>query len=372
MTEVSIVRCNNYDPVLVQESVKKSIDLIGGITKFIKPKSKVLVKPNLLMAIEPESGVDTHPEVVRAVIKVLKEINCKIYVGDGPSVWGNQVENVQEVYRRSGIKKVCADEDVALVEFDKKRMREKFPLTTLLDDCDHLVSIPKFKTHGLTLLTGAIKNLFGLVPGTFKTELHKNYFGINEFAKIMVDILQEAKPALTIIDGVVAMEGEGPATGGKLRNLNLLFAGSDCVALDSILAQIMGVKPLDVLSTKEAAARGLGVADIKNIRILGETLQEVTGAPFVLPSTSRSLKIIPSSVINIAKKLIRYYPCVEMDNCISCAACVDACPSKIIEMKNKRIVFNYKKCIACFCCQEVCPASAIKVKRSLIARLIGL
>jgi len=372
MTEISIVKCNNYDPDLVQEAVKKSIDLIGGIAKFIKPGSTVLVKPNILMAIEPEFGVDTHPEVVRAVIRILKGISCKIYVGDGPSVWGSQVKNVQEAYSRSGLKKVCEEEGVDLVEFNKKRMRNKFPLTTFLDDCDYLVSIPKFKTHSLTLLTGAIKNLFGLVPGTFKTELHKNYFKVNEFAKILVDILQEAKPALTIIDGIIAMEGDGPATGGKLRNLNLLLAGSDCVALDSILAQIMGVKPLDVASTNEAVARGLGVADIKNIRVLGEKLQEVTGKPFALPSSVMSLKRIPRTVVNLAKKLIRYYPCVEQDNCISCAACVDACPNKIIQIKNKHIAFDYSKCIACFCCQEACPASAIKVKKSLFARLIGL
>jgi uncharacterized protein (DUF362 family)/Pyruvate/2-oxoacid:ferredoxin oxidoreductase delta subunit len=369
---VAIVKCQDYEPVLVQEAIKKSVDLLGGISKFIRPGSKVLVKPNLLMAIEPTSGVDTHPEVVRAVIKILKTINCRIILGDGPSVWGNQIKNLDDVFQRSGVKMVCQEEDVELVDFDKRRWRGKFPLTVRLDECDYLVNIPKFKTHNLTLLTGAIKNLFGLVSGTFKTELHKNYFEKEDFADILVDIFQQARPALTFIDGIVAMEGDGPGTAGKLRNPGLLFASPDCVALDSILAIIMGVNPLDVLTTKEAATRGLGVADINSIAILGEKLKDVVGEPFLLPSSSSIRKKIPRPVINLAKKLIRYYPCVEQDNCIMCSACILSCPNKIISKKNNRIVFDYSKCIACFCCQEACPAAAIRVKKSIFAKMVGL
>jgi uncharacterized protein (DUF362 family) len=121
---------------------------------------------------------------VRAAIKLLKEIHCQIYVGDGPSVWGVQAENVDYVYEQSGIKKVCAEEDVELVRFDKRRWRGKFPMTTWIDDCEHLVSVPKFKTHEFTLLTGAVKNLYGLVSGTYKTELHKKYYQREEFSRI--------------------------------------------------------------------------------------------------------------------------------------------------------------------------------------------
>ncbi len=370
-SQVALIRCSSYDPLLVQEKVRQAVKLLGGISAFIKPKSRVLVKPNLLMAKEPEFGIDTHPEVVRAVIKLLQEINCQISLGDGPSVWGNQVENVDQVYERSGVKRICAEEGVDLVRFDKRRWRGKFPMTTWLDNCDHLVNLPKFKTHDLTLLTGAIKNLFGLVPGTYKTELHKNYFYAHDFAKIVVDIYREAKPSLTVIDGIVAMEGDGPATSGKLRELRLLLAGVDCVALDSILALIMGIRPVDVLSTKEAAARGLGTADINSIEILGEKLRDAIGEPFLLPSTSITKKL-PRPVIELAKALIKYYPCVERDNCIRCAACIQACPTQAISMQDKGIVFKYSKCISCFCCQEACPAAAIKVKKSILAKLIGL
>lgn len=369
--KVSLIKCPNYNRHLVQDSVKRAVDLIGGLSSFIKPQSKVLLKPNLLMAKEPEAGITTHPEVVRAVAGLLRDINCKIFLGDGPSVWGSQVENVDEVYERTGMRRVCGEEGITLVRFDKRRMRKKFPLTTWLDECEYVVNLPKFKTHDLTTLTGAIKNLFGLVTGTYKTELHKNYFAANDFSKMLVDIYEEVKPSLTIIDGIVAMEGDGPATSGKLRNTGLLLAGSDCVALDSILGLIMGLEPSDILTTQEAAKRGLGVADINSISVLGEKLEDAVGEPFLLPTTSIQ-KNITRPIAKLAKKLIKYYPCVERDNCIECAACIEACPNKAISVKKNSIVFDYSKCIACFCCQEACPASAIKVKKSLLAKVIGL
>ena len=371
-SKVSIVKCKNYDSSLVFEAIKKSIDLLGGISVFIKPKSKVLVKPNLLMAKPPESAITTHPEVVRAVVKILKSIDCKIYLGDGPSVWYRQVENVDEVYEQTGMKMLSKEEDIELVKFDKRRWRGKFPLSAWLDSCDCLVSIPKFKTHDLMILTGAIKNLFGLVSDVYKTELHKRYYAGNDFAGILVDIYEEARPALTIVDGIVAMEADGPGTSGKLRNPGLIFAGSDCVALDSILALIMGLSPLDILTNKEAAKRGLGIADINSIDIFGEKLEDFIEEPFQLPTTSITKKI-PRPVIEIAKKFIRFYPKVAYNNCNLCKACIDICPNKAIStINNERIIFDYSRCISCFCCQEVCPNSAIKVKKSIFAKMIGL
>jgi uncharacterized protein (DUF362 family)/Pyruvate/2-oxoacid:ferredoxin oxidoreductase delta subunit len=371
-TQVSLIRCLSYQPDLVRESVKRGLSLLGGISAFIKPKSKVLVKPNLLMAKQPEYAITTHPEVVRAVLRLLKEINCKIIVGDGPSVWGYQAENSDNVYDLTGIKKVCLEEEVELVKFEKRRWHGKFPLTTWIDECDHIVNVPKFKTHGLTILTAALKNLFGLISGTYKTELHKNYFKPEDFAKAIVDIYEKAKPDLTIVDGIVALEGDGPATAGKIRPTGLLLAGADCVALDSVLTMIMGLKPLDILVTKEAVARGLGIADIDNISILGDHLKTFMDKPFILPTTSIQQKMISPIIMKFVKKLIRYYPAVEMSNCIKCQTCVKACPTKAIRLIKKGIVFDYSKCIACFCCQELCPASAIKTKKSLFAKMIGL
>ncbi|MFH1202360.1 MAG: DUF362 domain-containing protein [Candidatus Omnitrophota bacterium] len=369
--KVSLVKCKNYEPSLVFDATRKSIDLLGGMASFVTPRSKVLVKPNILMAIEPEAAVDTHPEVVRAVIKLLKELDCQVYLGDGPSVWGNQGENINWVYEKSGMKRIAEEEQTELVSFDKKRWQGKFPITTSLDNCDSFISIPKFKTHSLTILTGAIKNLFGLIPGTFKTELHKNYFDRQDFAKILVDILEVARPALTIVDGITAMEADGPGTGGKLRNQGVLVAGSDCVAIDSVLALIMGIKPNDILTTKEGARRNLGISDINSISVVGESLIDVIESPFILPTPSLSSRI-PRPAMELAKKLIKFYPYVERRNCTLCTACIDACPNKAISIRNDKIIINYRKCIACFCCEEACPYSAIKIKKSLAAKMIGL
>ncbi|KPK97293.1 MAG: hypothetical protein AMJ95_09765 [Omnitrophica WOR_2 bacterium SM23_72] len=370
-SKVCVFPCLSYDPALVEETVRKAIEALGGISCFVRPKSRVLVKPNLLMAVEPKKHVTTHPEVVRAVIKILKDLECEVVLGDGPSVWGSQIDNVGEVYNRTGMTKVCEEESVALIEFDKRRMRDKFPLAAVLDECDHVVNVPKFKTHGLTILTGAIKNLFGLVPGTFKTELHKKYFDKEVFSKMLVDIFQEVRPVLTVVDGIVAMEGQGPGTSGKLRNLNLLLAGADSVALDSVMARIMGVDPLDVPTTKEAVRRGLGVADIHSIEIQGCEWAHIAGRPFMLPSSSKRRKI-PKPILNLAIKLIRYYPHVKQDLCTKCGACIEACPEKIIRIHNGRLTIDYSKCIACFCCQECCPASAITLRKSLLAKIVGL
>lgn len=370
-SEISIVKCKSYDSELVFKAVKRSLDLLGGISNFIKPGSRVLVKPNMLMAKEPEFGICTHPEIVRSVIRLLKEIDCKIFVGDSPSVWGNQIENVDQVYEVTGIHRVCDEEGVDLVKFEKRRFHKYFPLTTWLDNCDCVVNLAKFKTHGFTLLTAAIKNLFGFVVGTYKTELHKNYFTTESFSKMLVDVFQEVRPSLTLVDGIIAMEGDGPATSGKLRESGIIVAGADCVAIDSVLAHIMGIKPHDVVTTKEASGRGLGVAELENIEIRGDKLEDVKGEPFIIPQASMKQRL-PAPVVKLAQKLIKYYPCAERDNCIRCAACIKACPKKIITMKEKGIVFDYSKCIACFCCQEVCPAKAIKIKKSLFARIIGL
>jgi len=369
---ISVVKCNGYEPVLVEQALKNTVDLLGGITCFVKPGSRVLVKPNLLMSKQPDCGITTHPQVVKAVIHILKEINCSIIVGDGPSVWGQYIENVDEVYNLTGISKVCQDEAIELVNFDKRRMRDKFPLTVWLDDCDYLINLPKFKTHEFTLITGAIKNLFGLVSGTYKTELHKNYFDPSEFAKILVDIYQEARPALTIIDGILAMEGDGPATSGKTRQLNLLLAGSDCVALDTVMAKIMGITDREVLTTKEAALRGLGESQLSKIMIQGEDINKLNIRPFILPATSAKINKLPGFLKKMLKSLIRYHPYSLKQKCTRCGHCVNVCPKKCITLIACGIYVDYKQCIACFCCQEACPEAAIGVKKSILAKLIGL
>ncbi len=369
--KVALVKCKDYTPLLVEEAVRKSVGLLGKITDFIRPQSKVLVKPNLLLAKEPEFGITTHPEVVRAVIRILKGNNCQVFVGDGPSVWGNQIERITELHERTGMKRVCQEEGVELVNFEHWRWRKKFPLSTWLDECDYLVSVPKLKTHDLTIMTGAIKNLFGLVSGHYKTALHKKYWEAQAFCKALVDIYEQAKPALTVVDAITAMEGDGPATGGKLRQLGAVVTGCDAVAVDSVLAVIMGLRPQDIFSTKEAGLRNLGVVDLDSIAVLGDKLEDVASSPFLLPATA-GYKKIPLPIIKLARKLIRFYPQILQDNCTKCLACVKSCPEQIMSLRDNRIVIDYRRCIACFCCHEACAFSAVRVKKTIPAKMLGL
>ncbi|RJP28164.1 MAG: DUF362 domain-containing protein [Candidatus Omnitrophota bacterium] len=371
-SKVSVVKCNDYSLDAVYNSVKEAVGILGGLDKFIRPKSRVLVKPNLLMAVPPETAVVTHPSVARAAIRLLKELDCRVVVGDGPSVWGGNIENIEDVYRISGIEHACREEAVELIDLKKRRWRKKFPLAAVLDECDHVVNLPKVKTHNFTVMSCAIKNLFGLVSGTYKTELHKIYFEQDDFADMLVDIYEEVKPCLSIADGILAMEGDGPGTSGKPKALNLLLASSNAAALDSVVSLIMGMNPQDVPTIRKAASRGLGPADMDNIEILGQDIDSIKDKSFLLPQASFVKGKIPKSVLRLAKSLIKYYPCVERDNCISCAACIRACPNKCISFKREIISFDYKNCISCFCCQEVCPKSAIKTKKSILAKLIGL
>ncbi len=374
-SEVSIVRCTTYNQEELFVQVKQAVELIGGLDKFIKPGSKVLLKPNLLMAIEPEAAITTHPEFIRSVIRLLKEINCKIHLGDGPSVFGENSEDILKVYQQTGIKKITDEEKIELVIFNKRFMHSYFPLTTWVKECDYVINLPKFKTHSFMLLSGAIKNLFGLVPGTFKLECHKNYFQQEKFAGVLLDIYQAVKPALTIVDGISAIEGNGPATSGKRRDLGFILAGADSVAIDVIMAKIMRIQPDCIFTNKEAARRKLGNTDLNNIEIKGEKLSSCIIADFKLPDVSLKQVLVnkfPGFVANVLKKLITIQPLVDSDLCRLCEACVKNCPQKTMSVQEGKLVIDYSQCISCFCCQEACPHGAIAIKKSFLAKLLGI
>ncbi len=373
--QVSIVRCASYDRELVCAKVREALELTGGIMRHVKPGSKVLLKPNLLMAIEPERAITTHPEFVRAVIKLLKEIDCKIYLGDGPSVFGGNIEDIVKVYERTGIKKIAEQENVELVIFTKKFMQGYFPLTTWLKECDCLVNLPKLKTHNFMVITGAVKNLFGLIPGTFKLECHKNFYQPEKFARMLLDIYEIAKPALNIIDGIHGIEGDGPATSGTRRDFGLVMASSDAVAIDVALAKIMSLPSESVFTNQEAARRKILSADLGNIEIKTDDVPDFAIADIKLPRVSLKQTLVyklPAPVANILKRMISFHPKIDSDACQLCEACIKNCPQKTMAKKDGRVVIDYSRCISCFCCQEVCPYAAIGTKKSLLARIMGM
>ncbi len=370
-SDIALVRCLDYSSSSVERAVRQALNLLGGIDKFIRPGSRVLLKPNLLMARGPESAIVTHPEVVRAVIRLLKDVNAKIYVGDSPSAWQAERGRIQLVWEKSGIERVTQEEGVELVRFAQSRWYEEFPLTTWLDKVDYLISLPKFKTHDLTILTGAVKNLFGLIPGRYKVELHKRYFTPLAFSGMLLRLYEITRPALTIVDGILAMEGEGPGSSGLRRSMGLIIAGRDCVSIDSVLSMIMGLRPEDIPTNLQARRKGLGVVKIEDIQIRGEALDEFKGKPFRLPVTTFKYKL-PRPLIQLLRRLIYFYPIIDSERCGRCFACSQICPQSAISFHKEKAIIDHFRCISCFCCQEVCPNGAIRIRKSLVSRLLRL
>lgn len=370
-SKVGIKKCLDYHTENVERALREALSLIGGIASFIKPSARVLLKPNLLMAIEPDRAITTHPEIIRAVIHILKEINAEIYLGDTPSVFGKSEDlAIEEVYKKTGMYKLASEEGIKLVELKEKNFKKGLPLTGFLDNVDAVVNIPKFKTHGLMILTGAVKNLFGLIPGLSKSEMHKKYFRAHEFAAMLVDVYQAVLPVINIVDAVEVIEGDGPATSGEKRRAGLILAGADAVAVDSVLARLMNLMPNDIPVIKEAQKRGLGNSALASLEILGESLDDVIIPDFKLPKTSLVYKI-PKPVFNLIKKLLDYRPRINPKICIRCKKCQTICPKQVITIEPK-IKIDYSGCIRCFCCQEVCPVAAISVKKSFTARMLGM
>jgi len=365
MVKVSLVRCEDYDTVKVYDAVKKSIDLIGGIESYVRPGMNVLLKPNLLSARPPEDAVDTHPEVVRAVVRLVKSCGATPAIGDSPGGYGS---NIDEIFEKSGIKKVSEEEGVELKRFTSSKFVDGIPIARHVLDADCLISIPKLKTHSITVLTAAIKNIFGTVVGLYKAECHSRAPREEDFSRMVAKVYSLSKPNLTVVDGVMGMEGDGPSS-GIVRKMNLIMAGSDAIAIDSCIAKIMGIEPLDVLVTKEAYERGLGEADFSKIEVAGDDINDFIVKDFKLPQTT-PLKFLPKSIINGLASLIKFKPYIDSLICRRCNLCKITCPVNCVTIEEGYCTIDYSKCVCCLCCHEVCPYKAINIKRNILTRMV--
>ncbi len=365
-SKVALIRCDDYNSGDVHDAVKKAVDLLGGISSIVKQGNRVLIKPNLLSAKPPESAVDTHPEVVRAVIRLAKEAGGAVEVGDSP---GGSIKKMADVYVASGIKKICEEENVKIISFNRAKKIKGIPIALAPLETDVFISVPKFKTHSLMTLTGAVKNVFGIVPGLSKTQCHKMAPHPVPFAKLLVDIYSYSPPHLTIMDGITAMEGEGPGPAGTPKKMNLVAVSTDAVSMDAVLSKTVGLEPFDILTTKEAHRRGLGNGNIEDIEIVGDDLNQFIQPDFKLPKTS-VFRYMPNFLMWFVAHFIKLRPVSKPDQCTNCGLCIKSCPVGAISSKNGALKFDYNKCILCLCCHEFCPENAIFIKENLLARVI--
>jgi uncharacterized protein (DUF362 family)/Pyruvate/2-oxoacid:ferredoxin oxidoreductase delta subunit len=372
--QVCIVKCAQYDRDLVYRSVGRAVGHLGGMGAFVKPGARVLVKPNMLVAKAPEKAVTTHPEVVRAVVRLVKEAGGAPVIGDSQGF--GSFKRIAEV---SGIGAVAEEEGAELVELHEavtvqgKGTFKHFEVAREVMRADAVINLPKAKTHGQMLLTLAVKNLFGCIPGRRKAQWHfKAGVDRSAFATMLVELHGIVKPRLNIVDAVIGMEGNGPGNGVP-RHMGLLAVGTDAVAVDFMLSEILGV-PADRLPTNKAAKKlGLAPDGLGDIELLGDFVgpYQARVEGFKLPSTSSMEWTIPEPVRRLLKDALTTRPKIDRLKCQLCMMCHSACPAGVISEGEGGLSINYRECIRCFCCQEVCPVGAVEVAEGWLLRYLG-
>jgi uncharacterized protein (DUF362 family)/Pyruvate/2-oxoacid:ferredoxin oxidoreductase delta subunit len=371
---VSIVRCSDYSEKSVLVAARKAVELLGGMDAFIKRGDRVLLKPNLLVAKTPEKAVTTHPSVVKAVIQLVRDAGGAPMVGDSPAI-----EGLAKVASKAGISDVVREMHCELVDFDDgvavkgthRGVFTRLEVARAVMDSDHLINLPKLKTHGMTTMTLSVKNLFGCIPGTKKIQWHLRA-GVNRhyFVQMLVDIYGIIRPRLNLIDAVVGMEGEGPS-GGSPRKIGLIFAGSDGIAVDATICKVLGLPPRSLLTNRIASGLGLGTSRLEDIEVVGEGIEEVEVRGFRLPRSTEPQWGLPRPLRWLLRNWFTAKPSVRRDLCKLCELCVEGCPPGAMAKVNEKIDVDYSQCIRCFCCSEVCPEGAIGISRGWPLRLIG-
>ena len=363
--QVSIVKCKDYEQNLVYQKVKEAVDLLGGMENFVAPGQKVLLKPNLVAGRPPDKCVTTHPSVVRAVALLVSEAGATPLIGDSP-----QLGAVEKVINKCGIEDVARELGVDIVDFEPVTVQnpggkifKSFTVGKIIKEVDGVINIPKLKTHALTVLTLAVKNLFGCIPGARKAQWHvkTHEAGIEYFAQAILDLHYFVNPVLNIVDGVMGMEGMGPGFGDP-RHLGFLVAGPDGVAVDRIICELLSIRVNRIPILTVALREGYGVGKLEDIHVVGEKVEDLRVSDFKLPRGED----LPTKIIGIFKKPLKAYltthPVIKQEQCAACELCCKACPLHCIAAEEGALKIDEDSCIQCLCCIEICPNGAIDLK----------
>lgn len=362
----------------VEEFLRSGLQELGGMEAFVKPGQKVFLKVNLLMKKRPEEAVTTHPSVVEAVVRLVQEAGGIPIIGDSPG-GPYTVGALQGIYARCGLKEV-AEQTGAELNFDvgqevvthpDGKLVKSLTITKSVWDADVIISLSKLKTHAMMTFTGAVKNLFGVIPGLLKAEYHFKMPEVMQFADLLVDIATWVKPAVSIMDGIVGMEGDGPSA-GQPRAVGALLMSENPFALDVAATHLIGLKPENVPTIMAARERGF-VSRIEEVSLVGEPRSLWRIQSFVVPK-SMSLNFIdrvplPSGARRFILNQVRPKPLFNHDQCVGCADCVKNCPPQALRLNDqKRPEIDIEACIRCFCCQELCPHQAVVISKPGLAR----
>ena len=376
--KAALIRCESYDQQEVDRAVAEAFALVGGLSQWIKPGMTVAIKANLLMKKKPEAFTTTHPAVIEAVAKQVRALGATAVIGDSPGGPFTPAL-VHGVYRTCGMEQAAQNagavlnedfEQVTVYE-EKSVVLRQMQLCRYLTRADAVIDCAKLKTHGLTQYTGAVKNLYGCVPGTVKVEYHFRMPALKDFSQMLVDLCEHVRPVVSLSDAVEAMEGDGPS-GGTMRKMNCLIASSSAYAADVVGTRLMGLKPESICTVQCAIERRL--VDPEQVLVLGERIEDYIANDYQVPAIQgeKTLpRMAPKCVMELLEKWMKPKPVFLHKKCVGCGDCFRSCPPKAISMKEGKPRADLNVCIRCFCCQELCPVQAIRIKRNKLLKWIG-
>ena len=377
---VSLTGLATYDRPACRAALETVLRPLGGLD-FVQPGMTVGVKTNLVAGMKPDAAATTHPSLLAALTELLLERGARVIVGDSPGGLFT-APYVKGIYRAAGLREVEEAGAELNMNFSQKDAQnpdawaaKTFTYTAWLDDCDAIIDFCKLKSHGMMGMSAAAKNMFGVIPGTMKPEYHFKYPELRTFGRMLVDLDEYFRPALSIVDGVVAMEGNGP-TAGTPRPVGVLLASGSPHEADLVCARIIGIARQEVPTLEAALERGLIPETVEGLEIVGDP-DAFTVPDFEKLVTKNDLlfrSVLPGRAGELMggalHKLLGSKPAVSAGECVGCAKCRSVCPAHAIEMRAGVPHIDRKKCIHCFCCQEFCPKGAMKVARPLVSRLL--
>lgn len=375
-SKVALVYCEDYRQEEVRRAVQTGLDLLGGVGMFAHAGEKLLVKANMLVGASPDKNIGPHPMVLEAVLEQFQKAEALVSFGDSPG-FGSPRAAARLAGLLEVIDRLCvpmADFETPVTKsFPEGRLIKQFTIAKGVLESDGLISLCKLKSHALTRITGAIKNQFGCIPGALKAEFHSRLPNADLFSQMLVDLNLMLQPRLYIMDGIIAMEGNGPRNGTP-RPMHVLLFSTDPVALDATVCRMVNLDEKLVEPITYGNSAGLGSS--QNVTILGEPLDRFITPDFIVnrnPNrTTTDLGVLSSSFL---RNHVSPRPFISEEKCKLCGRCEEVCPvnPKALQWDNgmkKPPVYHYDRCIRCYCCQELCPHEAIAVRIPLLGRLI--
>ena len=384
MSRVALLKCEEYDTLVIKEKMNKALNLIGLDPALFAGK-RVVVKPNLLSATAPERSVVTHPEFFRAALRMVRDHGGAPVLCESPGF-----QPLAKVMKKTGYDRIVEEEGCEVADprvtgilfHDGPCRFKRFEISSAVFDADLILNLPKFKTHGLTYMTGAVKNLFGLIYGLNKSQWHFKAPSKEEFSEFLLDYysallngFEKHKVFIHLMDAVVGMEGEGPGVAGRPRKIGAILAGQDAVSVDAVATTVVGLRLREAFTVTLGEKRGLGVGALDRIDLQGAGLDEFQVRGYV-PSKASGRSPASAWPLNtkLFKDLLVERPVPSKERCTLCYQCKAICPGGAIgESRGESGVplYNYDKCIRCYCCMEICPEAAIGLKRGKLQWLIG-